>query len=219
MNPFHADPPYSDLDRRSLPLDSFDPYGPSSPHFPPTPSYAGSYQNSPYSGVSELDFGDGKDDALGFFNDDDPLAVDPADDYDPAAYDAPASSGLLIFHDDFMAAADNPADHLSLSVSHDHPLYDHGSPASSNGAADSGNEDYRSPASSVSSSHHHRTVTHSLPSPRLNFEGLHVDSPYLPARQIPTERAGTPSKPPSPPCPLSPSSECKPDLKVIVTEK
>ncbi|THH17909.1 hypothetical protein EW146_g3007 [Bondarzewia mesenterica] len=212
MDQFHHDPSFVDFDSPSVDnlniphLEGFDNYISASPHFPPTPSYAGSYQNSPYSGVSELDF-DSKEDSLGLFNSD-PLVIS-REDYDPTAYDAPSSSGLLIFDETFMSGVGNSS-HVSVSVTPaiDDPqqspsIYDHGSPSSSNGGADSANEDFRSPASSVSS---HRGVGQSFSSPRLNFEGLCMDSPYLSSGQMPGERAPTPSKPPSPPQILIPDS-------------
>ncbi|TFY51158.1 hypothetical protein EVG20_g11138, partial [Dentipellis fragilis] len=128
------------------PFDSF-----SSP-FPATPSYNGSYQNSPYSAASDLaDFDQHNKDALGLF-DNDPLVVS-RDEYDPAAYDAPSGGGLLMFDTDFMSNIDGANVSLSVTPADDHSpahspaLYDHGSPASSAGRADS-------PASSISSHPH-----------------------------------------------------------------
>jgi len=58
-----------------------DHHSPSSlPHFPATPSYNGSYHNSPYSAVPELVF-DSKYDSLGGL-----LVIPPTEDYDPAKY-------------------------------------------------------------------------------------------------------------------------------------
>jgi len=174
-------------------FDSFD-LRPSSPHFPATPSYNGSYHNSPYSAVSELDF-DSKDDSLGLLND--PLVIPPTEDYDPAKYDAP-SAGLLMFDDSFMSGVNNP-NRVSVSITPAEDAsspgyYDHPSPASSNGGAESGAEnDRRSPASSVSS---HPGVS---ASPQLDFNQLSVGSPYHRPVSIPGEGASPQMKPQSPP--------------------
>jgi hypothetical protein len=175
-------------------FDSFD-LRPSSPHFPATPSYSGSYHNSPYSQVSELDF-DSKDDSLGLF-DNDPLAIPPSEDYDPSKYDPPSSTGLLMFDDGFMSGVNN-SNRVSVSVTpaddaHS-PYYDQGSPASSNGGGESGAENgRRSPASSVSS---HLGIT---ASPHLDFNQLHVESPYHRPISIPSEGASPQMKAQSPP--------------------
>ena len=175
-------------------FDSFD-LRPSSPHFPATPSYSGSYHNSPYSAVSELDF-DSKDDSLGLF-DNDPLAIPPREDYDPSKYDGP-STGLLMFEHGFMSGVNN-SNRVSVSVTpaddaHSPAYYDQGSPASSNGGGESGGENgRRSPASSVSS---HPGMT---ASPHLDFNQLHVESPYHRSISIPSEGASPQLKAQSPP--------------------
>ena len=177
-------------------FDSFD-LRPSSPHFPATPSYSGSYHNSPYSQVSELDF-DSKDD-LGLF-DNDPLVIPPEEDYDPSKYDAPSSNGgLLMFNESFMSGVNN-SNRVSVSVTpadeaaHSPAYYDNGSPGSSNGGGESGAENgRRSPASSVSS---HLGIT---ASPHLDFHQLHVESPYHPPISIPSEGASPQMKAQSPP--------------------
>ncbi|KAF8492580.1 hypothetical protein F5888DRAFT_1806714 [Russula emetica] len=177
-------------------LDSGFDLRPSSPHFPATPSYSGSYHNSPYSAVSELDF-DSKDDGLGLF-DSDPLAIPPREDYDPSKYDPPSSTGLLMFDDGFMSGVNN-SNRVSVSVTpaddpHSPAYYDHGSPASSNGGGESGAENgRRSPASSVSS---HLGIT---ASPHLDFNQLHVESPYHRPIPIPSEGASPQMKAQSPP--------------------
>ncbi|KAH9976476.1 hypothetical protein BJV74DRAFT_781811, partial [Russula compacta] len=175
-------------------LDSFD-LQPSSPHLPPTPSYNGSYHNSPYSAVSDLDF-DSKDDSLGIF-DSDPLAISPREDYDPAKYDAPSDTGLLMFDDRFMSGVNN-SNRVSVSVTpaddaHSPAYYDHGSPSSSNGVESGAENDRRSPASSVSS-----RLGHSA-SPHLDFNQLRVESPYHRPVQMPSEGASPQMKPQSPP--------------------
>jgi hypothetical protein len=170
-------------------FDSFD-LRPSSPHFPATPSYNGSYQNSPYSAVSDLDF-EAQDDSLGI--DSDPLVVPPDEEYDPSEYETAPSSGLLMFNDSFMSGVNDP-NRVALSVTPaDDRYYDHGSPSSSNGGAESGAEnDRRSPASSVSS---HLGIN---ASPQLDFNQLRVESPYHQPVQIPSEGASPQIKPQSP---------------------
>ena len=183
-----------DLSPHHSAFDSFD-LGPSSPHYPATPSYNGSFQNSPYSAVSELDF-DSNDDSGGLF-DNDPLAIPLRDDQDPSDYDVPSSSGLLMFDENFMSGVDG-SNRVSVSITpaddpHS-PYYDHGSPSSSNGGAESGAEnDRRSPASSVSS---HPGVS---ASPHLAFNQLRVGSPYHPPAPMPGEGASPQMKPQSPP--------------------
>lgn len=182
-----------DLSPHHTAFDSFD-LGPSSPHYPPTPSYnGGSFQNSPYSAVSELDF-DSNDDSLAIY-DSDPLAIP---EQDPSEYGEPTPAGLLMFDDNFMSGV-NGSNRVSVSITpaedpHSPAYYDHGSPSSSNGGAESGAEnDRRSPASSVSS---HPGVN---ASPHLDFNQLRVGSPYHPPVPMPGEAASPQMKPQSPP--------------------
>ncbi|KZV64496.1 hypothetical protein PENSPDRAFT_588311 [Peniophora sp. CONT] len=148
--------------------------------YPPTPSYNGSYANSPFSVASELDF-------------DSKFA---SDEYDPAAYDNPGSAGLLTFNDS-LGMFHNDSSHVAVSVTPalDDALspqyYDHSSPASSNGGETS------EVASSVSS--HHPQISQQQ-SPHLNFTGLQVnDSPYManapspPQLVIPDQRPQAPA--------------------------
>jgi len=185
-----------DLSPHHTAFDSFD-LGPSSPHYPATPSYNGSYHNSPYSAVSELDF-DTNDENLGLF-DNDPLALPPRDDYDPSKYDAPTSSGLLMFEENFMSGVDG-SNRVSVSITpaddvRSPSYYDHGSPSSSNGGAESGPEnDRRSPGSSVSS-----RLGGINASPHLDFNQLRVESPYHGPVPMPGETASPQVKPQSPP--------------------
>jgi hypothetical protein len=187
-----------DLSPNHTAFDSFD-LRPSSPHFPATPSYNGSYHNSPYSAVSELDF-DSKDDSLGLMND--PLVIPPTEEYDPAKYDAP-STGLLMFDNNFMTGVNN-SNRVSVSITpaddaSSPGYYDHPSPASSNGGAESGAENDRpSPASSVSS----RLGVSA--SPHLDFHQLRVESPYHRPVSMPSEGASPQMKPQSPPVLLIP---------------
>ncbi|CCM01912.1 uncharacterized protein FIBRA_03983 [Fibroporia radiculosa] len=175
-------------------------------HFPRTPSYNGSYQNSPYSIISDLPPFDDDHNTLSLF--DNPNSISLADEYDPAEYDIPNSSGLLTLDDGFMSSENFP--HVSITPpmldgktsAMGTPSFDHSSPASSNGVE----EDTRSNASSTSA--------YVQSSPRLdfttNFESLRFDSPAWAAGQLPaTDRSSPPSqKPQSPPqlvIPTSPS--------------
>ncbi|KAF8268447.1 hypothetical protein EI94DRAFT_1727542 [Lactarius quietus] len=211
MEPLHQSPFLSDLDNDFHPsgllpdslnlsphqpaFDSFD-LRPSSPHYPATPSYNGSYQNSPYSAFSELEF-DSNDDSRDRF-DNDPLVI-PPDDQDRSEYDPPNSGGLLMFDDNFMSGVNN-TNRVSVSITpaedaHSPGYYDHASPSSSNGGAESGAEnDRRSPASSISSSRPGVSA-----SPHLAFNQLRVGSPYHTPVSMPGESASPQMKPQSPP--------------------
>ncbi|KAI0707282.1 hypothetical protein C8Q76DRAFT_748594 [Earliella scabrosa] len=175
------------------PYDSFD-FPDAASHFPHTPSYNGSYQNSPYSNYSDLPAIDGTDDGLHLFADN-PSGISITEEYDPAEYDVPSSGGPLILDEHYMNSA-----HVSVSVTP--PLndysspnaFDHASPASSNGLEDDGH----SHASSNSSYMH-------PPSPRPDIsqsfqDSLSFHSPAWPAGALPDDRRSPPlSKPQSPP--------------------
>lgn len=189
----------------NLPVNStFDyEFGHLSPPFPHTPSYNGSYQNSPYSGHSELSYDPDGPESFGLFHDDG-NNVAPHDEYDPSEYDPPNSSGLLMFQGEFMSELDPQ---VSLSVApapfdnRSQNSFDHSSP-SSNGAGD----EPRSRASSVSSN-----PQIPISSPRLDmahsFENLHFESPHWRSRGLPGDRAlSPPRKPQSPPQLLIPDS-------------
>ncbi|KAH7915597.1 hypothetical protein BJ138DRAFT_17571 [Hygrophoropsis aurantiaca] len=179
------------------PFDSYEFGHLQSPPFPHTPSYNGSYQNSPYSGHSELSF-DPADEVYGLFGD---ASNGPIirEDYDPSEYDAPNSSGLLVFDGEYMPSIDRNGAHVSVSVTP--ATYDQHSPNSFDYSSPSSNADdgQRSRASSVSSNHRHPTS-----SPRMDmahtFENLHFESPGWPSHQLPGDRgASPPRKPQSPP--------------------
>lgn len=183
------------------PFESFE-FGHLSPPFPHTPSYNGSYQNSPYSGHSELSYDPDGPDAFGLFEGD-ANNVASRDEYDPSEYDPPNSSGLLMFQGEYMP----DVDHNSLSVTHasfdnrSPNAFDHSSP-SSNG----GGDEPRSRASSVSSNPQIPTS-----SPRLDmahsFENLHFESPHWQSHKLPADRSmSPPRKPQSPPQLLIPDS-------------
>ncbi|TFY60312.1 hypothetical protein EVJ58_g5224 [Rhodofomes roseus] len=166
------------------PYDAFD-FGPTDSHFPHTPSYNGSYQNSPYSIISDLPSFD-DDNALSLF--DNPSGITITEEYDPTQYDIPDSGDLLTLDQGFMSGEAFP---------HSGP-FEHSSPASSNGAED----DARSHASSNSSFRQNNG------SPHLdfeqNFEGLHFESPAWPNRNLPSSPPV--QKAPSPPQLVIPAS-------------
>lgn len=172
---------------------------PGSPNHPATPSYNGSYQNSPYTNFSDLEF-DGHIGILDEIN----------QEYDPSDYDAPGSgshSNLLTFGD---YSGNGPQVSVSLTPptrDNGNPYentFDHSSPASSNGVPDA-ESDSRSRASSVSSSHY-------LPSSPPNdmthgFESLGFGSPHWNQPHLPGDGLSPPShKPPSPPQLLIPEN-------------
>jgi hypothetical protein len=185
------------------PFDSYE-FNHLSPAFPHTPSYNGSYQNSPYSGHSELSYDPDGPEAFGLFQDD-RNNVASHDEYDPSEYDPPNSSSLLMFDDQYL---DHNNPHVSLSVTpalfdnRSPNSFDHSSP-SSNGAGD----EPRSRASSVSSNNPHLPAS----SPRLDvahsFENLHFESPNWQPRKLPGDRGiSPPRKPQSPPQLLIPDT-------------
>lgn len=210
-----SNPYLNDLDYRSnspsnkplnlaanSPFESYE-FGHLSPPFPHTPSYNGSYQNSPYSGHSELSYDPDGPEAFGGLFDRDANNVASRDEYDPSEYDPPNSSGLLMFQSEYIPEVD----HNSLSVSRapfdNRPpnAFDHSSP-SSNG----GGDEPRSRASSVSSNPQIPTS-----SPRLDmahsFENLHFESPHWQLHNLPGDRPmSPPRKPQSPPQLLIPDS-------------
>ncbi|KIL62402.1 hypothetical protein M378DRAFT_793522 [Amanita muscaria Koide BX008] len=164
--------------------------------------YNGSYNNSPYSAHSELSYiGESDLSFPGFLDEDSASAIR---DYDPADYDAPHQSSLLMFSDtDFM----NSSYETGLSVMgaeiHSNQSYDYSSP-SSNASAEDRN---RSRASSVSSNPHSHHPTSNLytTSPRLDvaqsFENLKF-SPTWGTEPLPLSDPG--QKHPSPPRLLMP---------------
>ncbi|KAF8135174.1 hypothetical protein EV363DRAFT_1119813, partial [Boletus edulis] len=163
-----------------------------SPPFPHTPSYNGSYHNSPYSGQSDLSY--------------DPDGPD-RDEYDPAEYDAPNSSSLLVFDSDYVTGFDPTGAHVAVSVTpaqidqHSPRSYDHSSPSSN------GDGRPRSRASSLSSNP--QILPHSSPHLDVahNFENLRFESPNWRQNQLPGERTmSPPRKAQSPPQLLIPDS-------------
>ncbi|KAG8212938.1 hypothetical protein J3R82DRAFT_11296 [Butyriboletus roseoflavus] len=177
-----------------------------SPPFPHTPSYNGSYQNSPYSGHSDLSYDPDGPEGFALLGEGlDGLAV--REDYDPSEYDHPTSSRLLVFDSEFMTGLDPSGTHVAVSVTpapidqHSPRSYDHSSP-SSNGEGRS-----RSRASSVSSNP--QILPHSSPHLDVahNFENLRFESPNWRSNQLPGERTlSPPRKAQSPPQLLIPDS-------------
>jgi len=109
-----------------------------------SPPYNGSYNGSPYSGHSELsyieDFPNLFDDGITFR------------DYDPAEYDPPDTSSLLMFSDtDFVQPPYDATLSVGSSDLHSTQPYDYSSPSSNASATD---DRIRSRASSVSSNPH-----------------------------------------------------------------
>ncbi|KAI6039836.1 hypothetical protein EDC04DRAFT_2867843 [Pisolithus marmoratus] len=183
----------------------FDTYEYKSP-YPHTSSYNGSYQNSPYSGHSELSFDPDGPENVGLLGDElnGPMAA--RDDYDPFDHDAPNSSTLFMFDSEFLDPNGPP---VSVSVTpapldqHSPLSFDHSSPSSNDDGAP------RSRTSSVSSNHNPQI--HAGSSPRLDvarsFEKLHFESPRWSASHLPVDRATSPpKKPQSPPQLLIPDN-------------
>ncbi|KAJ7757753.1 hypothetical protein DFH07DRAFT_919579 [Mycena maculata] len=180
-----------------------------SPPFPHTPSYNGSYHNSPYSNHSELSF-TGEQESFGLFEDE-PAGGIAVPDYDPSEYDPPQSSLLMFNDNDYMPGPYDPAHITSVPVpgGPDHRgggPYDYSSP-SSNGGGDSGEESKRcSRASSISSNH-------IAPSPRMDIAQslgeMNFRSPNWGTEPLPGgNRPGSPhgQKPQSPPRLLMPDN-------------
>ncbi|CAL1717290.1 unnamed protein product [Somion occarium] len=194
-----------DTSPSDAPYDSFD-YTQESSHFPHTPSYNGSYQNTPFSNFSDLPVFDG--DTLGLYPNELSAPAIP-DEYDPSEYDLPSSSGnnILSFDNSFMPSLDNNTNpHVSVTPpvydNNSSNAFDHSSPASSNGQEDG----RRSRASSTSSYMHPSSPHLDLPQ---NLASLHFDSPAWPAGQLPDRPSPPQHKPPSPPqlvIPASPST-------------
>lgn len=184
----HAESPYF--------ADSFaydQEYVQDSGHFPHTPSYNGSYQNSPYSVLSDLPAFDDNNgpDALNLFDNENPSGISITEEYDPADYDGPNAPGLLSFDESFMSAVDATNPHVSVSITppagYDAPSpYDHASPASSTGAE----EGRRSRASSTSS--HMPPNSPPLHDFTQNFESMNFESPSWSTSRLPPDRRSPP---------------------------
>ncbi|KAI6122213.1 hypothetical protein EDD16DRAFT_795336 [Pisolithus croceorrhizus] len=184
---------------------AFDAYEFKSPPFH-TSSYNGSYQNSPYSGHSDLSFDPDGPENMGLLGDELNGLMTAREDYDPSEYDPPNSSALLMFDGEFLDPNGAP---LSVSVTpapldqHSPLSFDHSSPSSNDDGAP------RSRTSSVSSNH--KPQIHAGSSPRLDvahsFEKLRFESPHWQANHLPVDRATSPpKKPQSPPQLLIPDS-------------
>ena len=176
-------------------------YAPDGGPFPHTPSYQGSYQNSPYSVLSDLPtFGNEEGpDSLSLF-DDNPTGISITEEYDPSEYDHPNSTGLISFDENFMSTMDASNGQVSVSITppaHDEGSpspYDHASPASSVGAED----DRRSHGSNASPYMHPNSPP--LTDFTQNFESMHFESPSWSTSQLPDRRSPpAPQKTPSPP--------------------
>ncbi|KAF8634362.1 hypothetical protein AX17_004212 [Amanita inopinata Kibby_2008] len=172
-----------------------------------SPSYNGSYNNSPYSAHSELSFVADSDLAYQSLFDDDSSAG--IHEYDPAEYDPPHSSSLLMFSDtDFIPPSYDAGLSVINSEVHRNQPYDYSSPSSNASATDDRN---RSRASSVSSSHNNQPQSHQQTpnlyntSPRMevaqSFENMKF-SPHWGTEPLPHNEPT--QKPPSPPRLLMP---------------
>lgn len=168
-------------------------------HFPHTPSYNGSYQNSPYSVISDLPYENPDAPDFSLF---DNRSAAGGEEYDPSEYDIPNGPSLLTFDESFMPNVDVVDVSVSITPPFDQPSptgYDHSSPASSAG------EDGRHSRASSTSSYMHPN------SPPLdfahNFESLHFDSPAWGPSNLPVDRPSPPAqKPQSPPQLVIPES-------------
>ncbi|PCH42109.1 hypothetical protein WOLCODRAFT_143869 [Wolfiporia cocos MD-104 SS10] len=168
-------------------------------HFPHTPSYNGSYQNSPYSINSELPPLD--DSAIGLFDTATRISIN--EEYDPSEYDLPNTSSLLTIDDAFMSSESFP--HVSITPPFEQkndsnvspPAFDHSSPASSNG----GEDDNRS----VASSSYVNNFTQEM-------ERLHFESPAWRNANLPSSGGASPpsTKAQSPPQLMIPASPSPP---------
>ncbi|KAJ7707325.1 hypothetical protein B0H17DRAFT_917614 [Mycena rosella] len=221
MDPTHQDRDYiADADYRQpspetyhialdpqSPYDTFEYSNLGSPPFPHTPSYNGSYHNSPYSNHSELSFS-GEQESFALFEDE-PAGGVSVEEYDPSKYDPPQSSLLMFNDNEYMSG---PYDHAQLSSVPVAPgpdpraaPYDYSSP-SSTGGGDSSEEKHRSRASSISSNH-------ISPSPRMDvaqsFADMTFRSPNWGTEPLPPrDRPSSPhiQKPQSPPRLLMPDT-------------
>ena len=186
--------------------------------FPHTPSYNGSYQNSPFSGHSELSFG-GEGEQYSLF-DDQAAHINIREDYDPSEYDPPASSDLLMFGSgDFISggSGDQQQNHGSVSLAPSQFDYsspnalDYSSP-SSNGGGDSGPDGQPASRRSSVSSNHNK-------SPRLDvtqgFENMRFESPNWGVRRL-DRSLSPPNKPHSPPTLVIPTDASSPSANVFV---
>jgi hypothetical protein len=211
-------PPYSSSFTPSSPFESFEFHDQSSPRIPGTPSYNGSYQNSPYSGHSDLSYDPGEPSGnLPSLFVDNGYEGSPGAPYDPSEYDR--SPGLLMLGSDFMNNMHQDSQ-ISLTVVAPEsdvsspPAFDFSSP-SSNGAA--GGSGHHSRASSVSSNHHLPAAA-ATPSPRMgvmnDFANMSVAdaSPHWTTSKLPNDGAGTPfgNKAQSPPILVIPVGSATP---------
>lgn len=202
---FHSPSPQSnqfDISPNEGPYDSFDYQPEASSHFPHTPSYNGSYQNSPYSVLSDLPPTFDGNDTLGLYPNDLSAPAIP-EEYDPSDFDVPTSSAnnVLSFGDSYMPSLGNNPQVSVTPADYNDSAFDHSSPASSNGQE----EGRRSRASSTSSYMHSGSPHLDLPQ---NLANLTFDSPNWQSVQLPQARQPSPPshKAPSPPQLVIPSS-------------
>lgn len=185
-----------------------------SPGYPNTPSYNGSYYNSPFSQHSELV-------DLEFLQDlpSGSTAASGVNDYEPSEYEAPNQGGsLLMFPTDsnFISSHYSPGSNASDAQRARGSPFDHGSPMSSPGLDDNKHGGRHSRASSVASNQpspsaqQHSTLSPQppfQPSPRLDvlssFGNMSVHTPNWGSQPLPNTHSpniGTElQKPKSPP--------------------
>ncbi|KAJ7649841.1 hypothetical protein FB45DRAFT_1050000 [Roridomyces roridus] len=188
---FHSQDPEFTISLEN-PQDS--PFEFGSPSFPHTPSYTGSYHNSPYSNHSELSF-NGEGESFSLFEDE-PSGISIRD-YDPSEYDPPQSSLLMFNETEYIPA---PYDQNQLGAA----PYDYSSPSSNGGGNSDEENKRRSRASSISSNH-------IAPSPRMDvaqsLAEMTFRSPNWGTEPLPGNRPASPlQKPQSPPRLLMPDN-------------
>jgi len=194
---------------------------------------SGSFQNSPYSGPSELSFVTAENElSFDIFQHDDQNntglfeTISPRNDfaeYDPNDYDPPHSgSSLMMYSDnDYMSpphllGSPSP-DHLSTSHHRSGSVpYDHSSPSSNQ--EDGNGERAHSRASSVASAYQQKVFQQS---PRLevahSFENMSVRSPNWGVQSLPQHKAPSPPRlvMPDPPTINAPDDQDGPQLHIV----
>jgi hypothetical protein len=167
-----------------------------SPGYPNTPSYNGSYYNSPFSQHSELV-------ELDFLQDlpSGPTATSGVNEYEPSEYDTPNQGGSLLMFptdQDFMSPRFPSSNVAADGQRARGSPFDHGSPVSSPGLDDNSHGGRHSRASSVASNQASPSSQHPgplspqptfQPSPRLDvlssFGNMSVRTPTWSSQPLP----------------------------------
>ncbi|KAF5359111.1 hypothetical protein D9756_003539 [Leucocoprinus leucothites] len=172
-----------------------------------SPSFHDGSYYSPYSNHSELSFGGEHDINLSVFDNDSNLGLGLRPEYDPADFDAPQSSALLIYQDNEFMPQYNMLSASKSDPRNNNAPYDYSSPSSNASGNDDHPTDRRSRASSVSSNHANTFNA----SPRLDvahsFEAMTFHSPGLTTERLPSVS----HSPAPPPQPMSPPRLVMPD--------